>query len=77
MSQLIIMTRNYKLIQILMKNIKLNTISNDNMKINIKETILQYLVYWKWFVLFMNILYVRINIPLSTANVNAIKGRRH
>jgi capsular exopolysaccharide synthesis family protein len=34
-----------------MKNIKLNTISDDNMKINIKETILQYLVYWKWFVL--------------------------
>ena len=31
----------------LKKNIKLNTISEDN----IKETILQYSIYWKWFVL--------------------------
>jgi capsular exopolysaccharide synthesis family protein len=30
-----------------MKNIKLNTLSEDT----IKETILQYFVYWKWFVL--------------------------
>lgn len=34
-----------------MKNIKLNTISEDNIKDNIKETILQYFVYWKWFIL--------------------------
>ena len=33
-----------------MKNIKLKTISEENIKDNIKETILQYLVYWKWFV---------------------------
>lgn len=34
-----------------MENIKLNKIYEDNIKDNIKETILQYLVYWKWFIL--------------------------
>lgn len=34
-----------------MENRKLNRLSADNVNINIKETILQYLVYWKWFIL--------------------------
>lgn len=34
-----------------MENIKFSKISEDNIKDNIKETISQYLVYWKWFIL--------------------------
>jgi capsular exopolysaccharide synthesis family protein len=34
-----------------MENKKLNQISDDKIKVNIKETILLYFIYWKWFVL--------------------------
>lgn len=45
-----------------MENRKLNRLSADNVNVNIKETILQYLVYWKWFVLS---LFISISIAFT------------
>lgn len=45
-----------------MENRKLNRLSADNVNVNIKETILQYLVYWKWFFLS---LFISISIAFT------------
>lgn len=66
-----------------MENIKSNRLSDDTVKVNVKETILHYLVYWKWFLLSLFIcfsvafIYIRYskNIYQTTAQIKILNKK--